>query len=318
MDEEKRIAGVVAQNSEGQTIRVNAPVVIVAGGSYANNKEMVQEYTDLKFEPHSIVDMQQTGDHLQMAWDTGASKDGMGVLMAIPSVPQEKPTSHLWAAAIQPHLWINQEGERFCDESIAFYFPIAANALAKQPGGVMYTIFDETSKNLMIKDGIDVSLGVFVPVTTKLNRLDDDLAKGIEEGKAFAANTIEELASQLGIKSQTLQTTVDEVNLCFQKNHDMIFAKNRKYLQPVKTAKYYAVKSSFHIFTTLGGILINQKTEAMNEKHEIIPGLFAVGNCAGGMYGWDYDIFSTGGALGFAVNSGRIAGENALEYIDKR
>ena len=68
---------------------------------------------------------------------------------------------------------------------------------------------------------------------------------------------------------------------------------------------------------TLGGIKINHNTEVVDKGDNIIPGLYAVGNDASGMYGDSYNIYLSGGTLGFAVNSGRIAGENALKYIGR-
>jgi fumarate reductase flavoprotein subunit len=262
--------------------------------------------------------MQQTGDHIKMAWEAGAAKDGMGVFMAIPSVMGHKPTSHLWAAAVQPLLWVNKWGERFCDESISFVFPIAANALSKQKDGVMYTIFDENTKQKLMEEGIDVCLGIFVPVTTKLVKLDEAIETGIQEGSAFAANSLKELAEKIGAPGDRLKTTVDEINQAFEHNRDDLFAKKSRYLQPVKKGKFYAVKSIYQIFTTLGGIKINYKTEVLNENLEVIPGLYATGNCAGGLYAWHYEVFTAGGALGFAVNSGRIASESALNYMNNR
>ena len=35
----------------------------------------------------------------------------------------------------------------------------------------------------------------------------------------------------------------------------------------------------------------------------------------GGVYMDGYDVFATGGALGFAFNSGRIGARNALKYM---
>jgi fumarate reductase flavoprotein subunit len=315
MDKNNKVSGIIAQDANGNDIQVDTPVVIIAGGGYANNKEWIDKYTDLQFEPISIVPMQQTGDHIQMAWDAGAAADGMGVMMAIPAVPGERPTSHLWASAIQPLLWINKQGERFCDESLGFYFPIAANALAKQKDGTMYTIFDENSRRILIEHGTEVSLGVYVPVTTKLDRLDAEIEKGVAEGKAFVENSLDTLAKKIDVNPKILHKTVHENNRAFEMNEDNIFAKNHKYLQPVKKEPYYAVKCTFHIFTTLGGIKINHDTEVLNKELAVIPGLYAIGNCAGGMYGWDYDVFTTGGALGFAVNAGRIAAERALAYI---
>jgi len=318
LGDKNRLTEVVAQDKDGTAIHIETKVVIIAGGSYTNNKEMVSKYADLKFEAPPIIDMKQTGDHIKMAWEAGAAPDGLGVMMSIPAVPLEPPTSHLWAASVQPLLWVNQEGERFCDESIAYYFPIAANALAKQSNGMMYSIFDDTMKKKLIEKGISVSLGVFVPTTTKLTQLDSDLNRCIGEGKAFVSDSIEDLASKISANRKTLTDTVEEYNQLCEYRHDDIFAKDSKFMQPIRKAPFYAIKAAFHIFTTLGGIKINHKTEVLNPMLETIPGLYAVGNCAAGMYGWDYDIFTTGGALGFAINSGRIAAENALEYLKNR
>ena len=45
-----------------------------------------------------------------------------------------------------------------------------------------------------------------------------------------------------------------------------------------------------------------------------IPGLYAVGTDAGGLYGDTYDLLLGGSTAGFAANTGRIAAENALIY----
>ena len=66
---------------------------------------------------------------------------------------------------------------------------------------------------------------------------------------------------------------------------------------------------------TLGGIKINHKIEVLDRDFNVIPGLYAGGSCAGGLYGDTYDASAAGTTLGFAINSGRIAGENALRYI---
>jgi fumarate reductase flavoprotein subunit len=67
----------------------------------------------------------------------------------------------------------------------------------------------------------------------------------------------------------------------------------------------------------VGGIKINSNTEALNKNDEPVPGLYASGNCAGGMYGDTYDAVTSGLTMSFAISSGRIASENALKYIGK-
>jgi len=46
----------------------------------------------------------------------------------------------------------------------------------------------------------------------------------------------------------------------------------------------------------------------------VIPGLYAAGYEANSTHGDSYAYCLPGGTLGFAINSGRIAGENAAGY----
>jgi fumarate reductase flavoprotein subunit len=58
--------------------------------------------------------------------------------------------------------------------------------------------------------------------------------------------------------------------------------------------------------------------EVLDKKDRIIPGLYAGGFDAGGMYGDSYCIHDSSGlSSGFALNSGRIAGRNALKYMGR-
>ncbi|MBI5440753.1 MAG: FAD-dependent oxidoreductase [Deltaproteobacteria bacterium] len=57
--------------------------------------------------------------------------------------------------------------------------------------------------------------------------------------------------------------------------------------------------------------------EAAAKNHRPIPGLYSAGNCAAGMYGSHYEMTHPGEAMGFAVNAGRIAGEEVLRGREK-
>jgi fumarate reductase flavoprotein subunit len=54
--------------------------------------------------------------------------------------------------------------------------------------------------------------------------------------------------------------------------------------------------------------------EVLDKQDNPIPGLYAGGDAAGGWESDTYCILLPGSALGFAINSGRIAGENACKY----
>lgn len=316
-DSQNHIAGVLAANKEGMEIEIKSRGVIIAGGGFSSNPDMIDRCTQLGPGIRPVIDLKQTGEPIQLAWEIGAIPHNTDVVLAIPYMVGERPDSHLWAAAVQPHLWINQQGERFCDETIYFQFPFSANALANQPGGTMYCICDEQQKRRMVEEGVPIGLGVFVRPHSKLDKLDGEIHRGIDEHKVFTAASVTELAGKIGLKSEMLQSSLDAYNRCCQQQHDDLFAKDSKYLNPIQTGKLYAFKVSYHLFTTLGGIKINHRTEVLKTQNQIIPGLYAAGNCASGMYGGDYDIFTSGGALGFAVYSGLTSGKHCSEFIGK-
>jgi fumarate reductase flavoprotein subunit len=58
--------------------------------------------------------------------------------------------------------------------------------------------------------------------------------------------------------------------------------------------------------------------EVLDKEGEVIPGFYAAGVIADGHQSETYCSDMAGAALGFAVNSGRIAGENAVEFARGR
>jgi fumarate reductase flavoprotein subunit len=55
--------------------------------------------------------------------------------------------------------------------------------------------------------------------------------------------------------------------------------------------------------------------EVLGKDDEPIPGLFAAGSDTGGWQGDTYCLDLSGSTFAFAINSGRIAGENAFKYV---
>ena len=125
------------------------------------------------------------------------------------------------------------------------------------------------------------------------------------------------MADKIGADPKTLETTVKEYNGFCEKNLDALFAKDRKYLHPVRKSKFYALKLGVILGITEGGLRINYKTEVLDTDYYPIPGLYAGGCCVGSFIGESYIITTTGGSLSFAVNSGRMAGESIPKYLGK-
>jgi len=131
--------------------------------------------------------------------------------------------------------------------------------------------------------------------------------------------SLEGLAKKIRVELSRLQKTIDEYNGFCEKGNDAYFNKDSKFLQPVASPKFYAFKIYPSMYGTLGGIKINEKAEGVSKDDVAIPGLYAAGYDACNIFGNppNYNFFAPGGTYSFALNSGRIAGENMLEYIGR-
>jgi fumarate reductase flavoprotein subunit len=320
-----RITGALAETEDGEEIQVKTEAVIVASGGYTNNKEWVKRYTgfDLGTNLMPFGNVGKVGDGIRMAWEVGAAEEGMGVLELVRLGPlgvEIIDKGHIMCAAAQPDLWIDPCGERFCDEGTAFIETFEGNAVARQKEGYTYTLIDESIKERLVKHGIERNLAADNPPGTRLVNFDKELELALEKGneEVFVANSVAQLAKKIAIDPAVLKATVGEYNGFCDRGHDELFAKDPKYLRPLKGPKFYAIKVYTVSIGTLGGIRVNERMEAVDKAGEPVPGLYAGGFDAGGAYGDSYSFKdSSGMSAAFALNSGRIAGKNILKYIGK-
>ena len=318
------IAGVVVEEN-GEERQVSARAVIIASGGYANNKEWIKKYTgfDLGVNLVPIGNVDKMGDGIRMAWEAGAADEGKSLLELYrvgPMEPDFAMGSQIEYTVVQPNLWVSPRGERFCDESVAFYDSLVGNAAAKFKEGFTYSLFNDSIVQRMLERGIDKGVVVGVPPASKPTDFYREIKAALERGskEVFVADSVEELATKISVNPTVLKATIDEYNQSCEKRHDELFAKDSKYLWPIKGPKYYAIKARTVFLGTMGGIKINEKTEVVDKKEAVIPGLYAAGYDAGGMYGDSYPIKTSSGlASAFALNSGRIAGKNVLKYLGK-
>lgn len=313
--EKGKVVGVTAKDKSGATLRINAKAVVIATGGFANNKEMMKKYVAYP-DVIPVGNIGKDGDGIRMAEAVGADLEGMSTVEAYrPGLPGFHPADQMIALAVQPYFWVTPRGERYTDESSIEFWPYAGNAITRV-GGTAYSIYDDATRKLAVEKGIEMPLGEWVLQGTKLTKWEESFNKELarKRGNVFKADSIEDLAKQLGMDPKILKASVERMNQSAQIREDSQFNKKSKFLRPIATGPFYATKLLPRHLGTLGGVKISGKTEALNAHGEPIPGLYAVGTDSGGMYGDSYDLLLGGGTAGYAVNSGRIAAENALKY----
>jgi len=319
-----RITGVIVEEND-EDMPVKAKAVIIASGGYANNKEWIKKYTGFELEAEIIPigNVDKMGDGIRMAFEVGAADEGLGVLEIFRTGPiglEFAMGSNIEHVASQPDLWVNNQGERFCDESVAFVDTYVGNVNARQKECYSYSIFDTSIVQQLTDNGVVKAMVMDFPPGTRTTDLARELEAALRKpnDNVFEADSIPELAEKTGVNPEALKATVDEYNGYCEKGHDDLFAKDPKYLRSLKGPKFYAIKARTVFLGTLGGIKINHKTEVVDKKGNVIPGLYAAGYDAGGMYGDGYSFKDSSGlSSSFATNSGRIAGKNALKYLGK-
>ena len=285
-----RVAGVKAIDRAGVKDYV-ADAVIIASGGFAANKEMLVQWID----PHADGMMVRgrpwiTGDGLKMAEDAGAVLVSMGGMTAlhVAAVSPHNTAAGNPFMAVPLYLGINKEGKRYVDESKGYV--VNGKATMKQPGQQIALVFDEEVKNTGPgTTGYKLFEGLKIPV--------------------IEADTVEELASKIGVPPAALKTTIDEFNNAVKDGKALEVTPPKEANAKVMKPKFYAFYPMVPGITlTFGGIKVNSYTQALEPDGRIIPGLYAAGESVGGLF---YDDYVGGGSLARCVVLGRIAGRNA-------
>ncbi len=334
--EDGTVAGVIAEKEDGGKLTVNAKAVILCTGGFGADEEMMKEYTQIS--EYNYFGYGNTGEGVKMAWDAGADQLGNHVLQIhLGDLPGSKTINDRYGdnAVTQvkdvPLLWVNKEGTRFVNESVVYDNVLWGNA-TYSAGGEYYAIVDQASVDKFIKDGIAMTgayqmngSGLMAPeggndtdiTIAPLANLQQDLETLINEKIVFKGETLEELAQASGMNAEKLKENVTMYNNAVKSGDDDHFYKDAQYLlYSVEKGPFYAVRVRGSVYGSIGGVRINEDIQAITESGQPISGLYVAGADAGGLYDNTYPDIE-GVTMAFAMNSGRIAGENAADDAKK-
>ena len=216
----------------------------------------------------------------------------------------------------QPNLLVNRFGKRVMNEDFMQNTTYLSNVANHQKDKTCFSIVDTSIVKYYVKHGVDVT-SLVCP-----NPDVSDFYEGIEtilnngSKNFFRADTIEELAEKIGVDPENLKETIDNYNY-FCDSYDQEFFKDPKYLRPIFKAPYYAAAIHPGGYGTVGGVRINENCEACDKEFMPIPGLYCAGADSCNIYDDSYMFLLPGNSMGYAVNTGRIAGMSAAEYVQK-
>ena len=116
-----------------------------------------------------------------------------------------------------------------------------------------------------------------------------------------AAQKTEELAAKIEVPAENLAATVRRYNEIAASGDDVDFGKRARLLTSIEKAPFYALKWGPQLLDVFGGAQINTSLQVLGPDSKVIPGLYATGNTAGGMYAVDYPLLLNGNSYGRAL-----------------
>lgn len=282
------VAGIKAEGKD-KNYTINAQAVILATGGFGANEDM---YTQYRPELKGFVTTNTpgaTGDGIAMAEAVGANLVDIEQIQIHPTV--EQTTSLLITESVRGGgaILVNEGAKRFGNELLTRDV-VSANIIAEE-GGYAYEIFDQ-----QLRDSLSA------------------IEKYVENNIVVQADTIEELAKELGIDEATLVSTVNTWNEAVANQNDAEFGRTTGMEKNISVGPFYAIKIAPGVHHTMGGVEINTEAEVVSKEGTVIPGLFAAGEVAGGVHGGNR---IGGTAVTDFVVFGRIAGQSAGNFINK-
>lgn len=332
-DMEGRCTAVITENLiTGEYTRYKASKgILLAAGDFFNDKEMVHKYGRyLEKCVSSICEPNNTGDLSKAAMWIGAAMDDQttGDLFCFENAlcknwigplkgeegydpRMDSCRAELWAPAVGcwPVLWVDESGQRFCDETIRNFQMIGGPQVLTTPTGRAWSIWDSEWETKFPENYQDTPGLKFLPAFSASTQ--DQIEKEIEEGLIQRYDTLEELAEGCGFDPEILVATIDRYNYLVGLGFDLDCFKDAKWLFSVDKPPYYAAKWGVMITSTRNGLKTDEFSRVYDTKGRIIPGLYAAGNQGGNFYGVSYP----GGFGGTGVGHGQFFSWTAVRNM---
>jgi fumarate reductase flavoprotein subunit len=224
-----------------------------------------------------------------MGLEIGAEVENMGAFQPYPAYLGPGKRAVPPEVAFSGGIMVDSTGRRFVDET---RYPGGLGIkMLDLPGKQAYEIFDERIFQLYRN----------APGLRSLGRL-------LEAGLLLKAETLTELAGELGINAEGLKQTIGECNALAAAGEKDAFGR---VLLQVLEGPYYGIEVTVALYHTQGGLKVNANGQVVRADGSIIPNLYAGGGVAVGVSGKGLEGYLPGNGLLASLGFGMIAAEHA-------
>lgn len=298
--EDGAVTGVVAYAKDGHKVTVHANNgVILATGGFGANKEMLAKYNtgvwahvDVTKLGCTNMSLCATGEGIVMAQAVGADVTGMSDIQLHPCGTPGTGLMENIRTSGRNRIFVNIHGDRFVNEGAAR--DVLAQAILDQEEQTYWIVVN--SVRYPSRDFVDANGAT--------------IANMVAQGAVIEADTLDELAEKTGMDAEKLKASVEGYNAVVrgEKEDELGFVANSKDDVELTEGPWYACKKVVTVHHTMGGLKINVNTEVLNTEGQVIKGLYACGECTGGIHGSNR---LGGNAIADCMTYGRLAGRMA-------
>jgi len=294
-----RITSFIAKGEDGLYRRYKGnKAVILATGDIGGDPEMLAKYCPLALKPKKNGYFPagiNSGDGHKMAYWVGAQMEEPSWALSL----------HLISYAMYSFffLHVNRLGRRFMNEDT--WSQAKAIRILMQPqwgdGDWAFSIFDskwfeDIGQRIHLAGGqfCEPLLAEYGQPWDENNGVKEAIASYIKKGACHVADTLEELAVKMDVPVDNFVKTVNRYNELYRLGTALDYGKRGEMLTSIDRPPYYALKFGPAILNVFGGAVTDTKMRVLDKSFNPIPGLYAVGNVAGGLHGVDYPLLLNG------------------------
>jgi succinate dehydrogenase/fumarate reductase flavoprotein subunit len=321
---EGRVVGAVVERA-GKPLRIAARRgVVIASGGFDHDMAWRREHLPVLEKDWSFGNPAATGDGIRAAEKAGAATDLLDEAWWFPAMcwPDGRLQFMLNERMMPAQFVVNGAGKRFINEA-APYMDFAHAMIEGQQAGIdhipCWLITDIASFHRYVVGGhLPIPKIPFAPVPTGRKIPQAWLDSGIVK----AADSLGELAAQIGVPADELQRTAARFNELARDGHDDDFnrgdsAYDNYYgdptlanpnLAPLSKGPYLAFQIILGDLGTSGGLLTDEHARVLREDGSFIGGLYATGNASAAVMGRSYA--GAGATIGPAMTFGYVAAEH--------
>lgn len=326
-EENGPVTGAIFTTPNGY-VQINAQNVLLTTGGYAGNYQMLEALNPLlvRCTTSQCGWTFNTGDGIKaamwagaerdiepagMIWDRGVTEPGTpcGFVVDEETGGWKFPHTGQFNPGSQPFLRVNAEGERFMNESGPYDWNIYSSS--QQTNGTWNTVWDANFCDDVVRFDTLGCASMTIVLRDKFMQEGGTFDQMAEEGTLVKADTLEELAQGLQIPVDTFLATVERYNELAEAGVDEDFGKDAYRLSTLKNPPFYGVTFGGSLLSTGDGLKINEHMQVKDTQNQVIPGLYAAGDCSGSFFSGVYPELFPGVACGRTMTEGR----QAVKYI---